>query len=209
MNRKAFLLGFFSIGGQVLLLRELVASFNGDELFIGTALFGWLVAVAIGAGFGGMKKIKISTLALFIVGALLLPLSIALTRLSPLLRISAPGEVIRFSTAVILSMAAMLPVGFLSGWIFPAITREGHRPAKSIVQVYLFEGIGAFVGGVAIAALTGFIFSTLAMAYALGCVVLFLYLMPFDNRKIIVTIPILLLVLVGIKISIPFLDVRL
>ena len=209
MNRKAFLLGFFSIGGQVLLLRELVASFNGDELFIGTALFGWLVAVAIGAGIGGIKKINAGTLILFIVGVLMLPLSIVLTRLSPLIIISSPGEVIPFSTAALLSMAAMFPVGFLSGWIFPAITREGHRPAKSIVQVYLFEGIGAFVGGVAIAALTGFIFTTLAMACALGCVTLFLYLMPFDNRKIIVITPILLLVLVGIKISIPLLDTEL
>lgn len=209
MNRKSFLLGFFSIGGQVLLLRELVASFNGDELFIGTALFGWLVAVAIGAGIGGIKKLKINALTLFIIGAILLPLSVILTRLSPLLIISVPGEVIPFSVAVLLSMAAMFPVGFLSGWIFPAITREGHRPAKSIVQVYLFEGLGAFVGGAAIAALIGFIFSTLAMACALGCVVLFLYLMPFDNRKIIVILPILLLVLVGIKISIPFLDTRL
>jgi hypothetical protein len=44
MRRLAFLLGFYSACGQVLLLRELVSSFNGDELFIGTALFGWLAA---------------------------------------------------------------------------------------------------------------------------------------------------------------------
>ena len=53
MNRQGFLLGFFSTGAQVLLLRELVSSLNGSELFIGTALFGWLIAVAAGAYLGG------------------------------------------------------------------------------------------------------------------------------------------------------------
>ncbi|PKK82626.1 MAG: hypothetical protein CVT49_12815 [candidate division Zixibacteria bacterium HGW-Zixibacteria-1] len=209
MNRKAFLLGFFSIGGQVLLLRELIASFNGDELLIGTALFGWLIAVAGGAGLGGIRKIKIKALPLFIIGAILLPSSIITARLGPLFAISVPGEVVPFSTAALLSIAAMIPVGVISGWLFTAITREGHRPAKSIVQVYLLEGIGAFIGGVAIAALVGIVYSTLAMAFALGVVMLTLYLMPVGNRKIYIILPTLLAILVVIKMIIPTLDIYL
>ena len=61
MNRKAFLLGLLSIGGQTLLLKELVSSLNGDELFIGTALFGWLISIAIGAYLGGRRTIRINS----------------------------------------------------------------------------------------------------------------------------------------------------
>ena len=49
MNRDGFLLGFLATATQVLLLRELVAAFGGSELFVGTALFGWLLWVAAGA----------------------------------------------------------------------------------------------------------------------------------------------------------------
>jgi hypothetical protein len=92
MNRKAFLLGFYSIGGQVLLLRELVSSLNGDELFIGTALFGWLISVAIGAYLGGRARLGVRATILFTIGALFLPVVIIAARLSPLLVTDIVGE---------------------------------------------------------------------------------------------------------------------
>ena len=148
MNRKAFFLGFFSTGGQVLLLRELVASFNGDELFIGTALFGWLLTVALGAFWGGRLRKLIPSSGLFIIGVLILWSDIILTRLSPMLLGKIPGEIFPFTTAALLSIIFMAPVGVISGWLFTAITRESRTEATvSIVTVYLYEGVGAFVGG--------------------------------------------------------------
>ena len=175
MNRKAFLLGFFSTAGQVLLLREMISSFNGDELFIGTALFGWLISVAVGAGLGGRGKRRITPVVLFLAGLILLPVMIVAARLCPLLITEVAGEVIPFSLAAIFSIVLMIPVGIVSGWLFPVITGEGHRPSASIVKVYLFEGIGAFAGGVIIALLIGVVYSTLAMALVLGIIVLLIY----------------------------------
>jgi len=172
MNRKAFLLGFYSIGGQVLLLRELVSSLNGDELFIGTALFGWLVSVAVGAYLGGRPRLKIGSTALFMGGIILLPIMLIAVRLSPLVVTDLVGEIIPFSSAAVISSIMMLPVGIISGWLFPSITREGPTPAGSIVKVYLLEGIGAFVGGAAILILVGGILSALQMAVAVGVIVL-------------------------------------
>jgi len=206
MNRKAFLLGFFSIGGQVLLLRELVASFNGDELFIGTALFGWLLAVALGASFGGNKKINIGSEPLFVVGVILLPLMIIVARLCPLLVTDSPGEIIGFSTAAFFSVLIMVPVGTISGWLFTAITREGHRPAASIVRVYLFEGIGAFIGGVIIAALVGLVYSTLAMTIALGIIVIVLNRLPEKKSHIYFTAGSMAVLLIACWGGIPYLD---
>ncbi|MEW5995586.1 MAG: hypothetical protein AB1744_14480, partial [Candidatus Zixiibacteriota bacterium] len=84
MNRRAFLLGFYAIGSQALLLRELMSSLNGDELFIGTALFGWLLAVALGAYLGGRAAAAVRAEHLLIFGSFMLPLVVAVTRLTPL-----------------------------------------------------------------------------------------------------------------------------
>ncbi len=183
MNRKGFFLGFYSIGGQVLLLRELVSSLNGDELFIGTALFGWLVSVAAGAYLGGAARLKVGSRGLFIGGALLLPVVVVAARLSPLAVSDVVGEIIPFSTAAVISTVMMLPLGIISGWLFTSITREGRTPAVSIVQVYLFEGIGAFVGGVLITLLVGDIVSTLEMSVLLGVVILAANLSSYRKRK--------------------------
>ncbi|UCD94779.1 MAG: hypothetical protein JSU69_01640, partial [Candidatus Zixiibacteriota bacterium] len=188
------------------MLRELVASFNGDELFISTALFGWLISVAFGASVGGRKKLKVSPGTLFSIGVILLPVMIAIVRLCPLVISDVTGEVIPFTTAAFFSILAMIPLGVISGWLFPAITREGHRPAASIVQVYLFEGIGAFIGGVVVAALIGFIFSTLGMALALGVVVTGLYGLPRTVRSTIIQVGAVLAVLIAVWVAAPAVD---
>ncbi len=209
MKRKAFLLGFFSVGGQVLILRELVSSFNGDELFIATALFGWLMAVAAGAIFGGRKNSRIRAGTLFWLGALLLPAMIIVTRLCPVPVTDVVGEVIPFSRAALLSIVLMIPIGFISGWLFPVITREEHRPAASIVQVYLFEGIGAFIGGVMIAALIGNIFSTLAMAMTFSVIFLCFYYLPAGRVGMATMMISILIVLMAVRLLIPKADLKL
>jgi spermidine synthase len=172
MNRQGFLLGFFSTGAQVLLLRELVSSLNGSELFIGTALFGWLIAVATGAYLGGRANVNAKSPALFGIGALLLPTLIITTRLSPLLATNVVGEIIPFSTATIISIMVTLPVGLLSGWLFTAILKSYRTDAGLIMRLYFVEGIGAGVAGIVITLLVGAVLSTLAMAAAITLVVL-------------------------------------
>ncbi len=172
MNRQGLLLGFFSTGAQVLLLRELVSSLNGSELFIGTALFGWLIAVATGAYLGGRANVNAKPIALFGMGALLLPALIIATRLSPLLVTSVVGEIIPFSTAAIISIVVTLPVGLLSGWLFTAILKDHRADAGSIMRLYFVEGIGAGVAGIVITLLVGAVLSTLAVAVTMALVVL-------------------------------------
>ena len=170
MNRRAFLLGFYATGGQVLLLRELVSSLNGDELFIGTALFGWLVALAAGAWLGGRCRSGPSSKRLLAGGAVLLPAVIVITRLAPNALGGTTGEIVPFCVAAVISIVAMLPVAFLAGWLFPVITREGRTASASIVRVYFFEGVGAFVAGIAIVVLVGNFLSTLGTALVLSLI---------------------------------------
>ena len=133
MKRQGFALGVLSIGGQVLLLRELVSSLNGDEIFLGTALFGWLVAVAAGAYLGGRIGHGINLSRLFALGAILTLVMIIAARLSPLAVTDFTGEIVPLSAAVAISFAAMCPVGFISGRLFPAITQRIIFPATEAI----------------------------------------------------------------------------
>ncbi|RKX19964.1 MAG: hypothetical protein DRP51_06530 [Candidatus Zixiibacteriota bacterium] len=206
MNKKAFLLGFFSVGGQVLLIRELVAGFSGDELFIGTALFGWLLAVALGSYLGGKKANPLKADFLFISGAILLPVSIIAIRLSSTILNYSIGEIIPFGLATLISILLTFPTGFISGILFSSVSREGYRPAASINRVYLFEGIGAFVGGVAVTALIGPVFSNLSMAVALGIIVILFGLVSLNGRAVYVTAFVSLLMLIAVKYMVPKFD---
>jgi len=200
MTRQAFLLGFYSIGGQVLLLRELTASYRGDELFIGFALFGWLLAVALGAYLGGNHHLKLKPAPLFTAGVIFLPASIIALRFSPLVYGDIIWETVPISTAALIAIILMLPVGLISGWLFPVINRQGHRPSEAIIRAYLFEGIGAFVGGVAIVALVGWVYSTLAMSLAIGILVLgFLFVAP--NKRNAVPLSAILIILLAVIMS--------
>lgn len=171
MNKgKSFLLGFFSVAGQVLLLRELVSSLNGDELFIGLALFGWLLAVAFGSYVGGRDVRQPRAATLFAGGCVILCVMIPTIRLSPLVVGNVAEQVIPFSTAGGMAILLMLPLGFISGWLFSVIAREGWGSEGSVVTVYLWEGVGAFVGGVLIALLSKGVLSNMALALAVAVV---------------------------------------
>lgn len=171
MNQKAFLLGFFSIAGQILLLREVVSSLHGNELFIGTAFCGWMITISIGAGIGGRGRWLKST-SLFIIGLVLLPASIVAIRLMPTLFISVPGQYLPFYISILISMVVMIPISLISGMLFPVISNEGHRPAASIARVYLFEGLGAFLGGALMAVSLGWVVSSLQAGFIIALVVI-------------------------------------
>ncbi len=184
MKRNAFLLGFYATGGQVLILRELVSSLNGDELLIGTGLFGWLLWVALGAYLGGRASIRSNFSVLFSLGAVLLPLSIILTRLAPMIATGTVGEIIPFSYAALISVIAMFPVAIISGWLFPVICRRGSDARESIVLVYLLEGIGAFVVGWVVVLLVGSVLSTLGMSIALAVTIIGASLIVYRLRPL-------------------------
>ncbi|MFH2054943.1 MAG: hypothetical protein ABIJ61_03205, partial [bacterium] len=170
MKRLAFLLGCFSVGGQVLLLRELLAAFGGDELLLGTAFCGWLSAVALGAWLGGRAGSKTRPLTLFIGGAIILPMTLLAVRLSPAILATIPGEAISFPLASLASILLMLPVAAICGALFPAISNLAIESREAILTVYLWEGIGAFAGGLLSALLLGGLLTTMATVLLLALI---------------------------------------
>ncbi|MEP0829131.1 MAG: hypothetical protein HRF51_11475 [bacterium] len=164
MKRQAFFLGLFSVGAQVLILREVVSTLNGRELFIGISLFAWLVTVALGAFWRGREKRRLRSESLFLIGAFLLPIVLLAIRLSPLMLGSFPGEVIPLGVALLIATIVIFPIGLISGGLFSTITSGGFKPAAAVAEVYLFEGWGAFAGGIAVTALLSLSVTGLSIA---------------------------------------------
>ncbi len=199
MIYRAFALGLFAITGQVLLLRVLVSNLNGNDLFIGIALFSWLIAVAVGAYIGGKGHRPFYLIILFIVGVVVTPAILIVIKLSPVWVTSVAGEYIPFTSAMIISLLAMIPVGIISGWLFPVIAHAEVRTRRSIVYVYLWEGIGAFVGGLIIVCLTD-VFSILQISIVMGMITMLFCLIAvrsFSYGSKIIKIVSLLILTVG------------
>ena len=94
-------MGFSGIVSQILLLRELLIIFSGNEIYIGVILANWLILEAIGSFFLGKRiekvKQKIETFVFVqIIFSISLPLAIYLTRSLQGLIIDVPGEGLGF-----------------------------------------------------------------------------------------------------------------
>jgi spermidine synthase len=153
------LFGAYALLAQVILLRELLVVFYGNEICLGLIFSCWLFWISIGAWIarrisdlldpGRSLTIWILSLALL---PLFLPIQIYLIRvLREILNIST-GEWIPFFPMVLSVLCILIPISFIIGFSFPAACRvlppEGTG-AVSIVRVYINEDLGSIVVGVA------------------------------------------------------------
>ena len=152
-------MGFSGIVAQVLLLRELLIVFSGNEFIIGIILANWLIIEAAGSFLLGryIESIKRRVEAFVVVQMLFsisLPLMVYLTRsLRPILGV-APGEGLGFLQILGSSFFILLPVTLPHGALFTfgCKLHSGYsriRQARSVGKVYLYETLGTIAGGLA------------------------------------------------------------
>ncbi len=171
------LIGFAAIIGQILLIRELLVIFYGNELSTAIILASWLIWTSLGSVTLGRIADTISqkhrTFALVqLVLAFLLPSSILAVRLSRILWSIPVGEVVDLVTMMGISFAILAPFCFLSGFLF-ALGCSLHSEAtggrgKSVGTVYLLEAIGSGIGGIAFAALFVHFLNHLQTSFAIS-----------------------------------------
>lgn len=147
-----FILGVISVIGQVIILREVTATFYGNEFFMGVVLASWIGWVALGTlKFSKLVKISKKILCLtFALIALLLPLEILIIRLSKNL-LSHVGEIPNLSLSFLLAILITAPLPLILGLMFPLANRVGAGlvSAHSVSRAYLYEIIGFISGGLA------------------------------------------------------------
>ena len=152
------IMGFSGIIAQILLLRELLITFYGNELSIGIVLANWLVLEAFGCFFLGkmverFKRPLQGFVGLQIIFSLSLPLVIYLTRILKEVIGVAAGEGLGLISILYSSFFILLPVSISHGALFTfgckIYSLYFKQNAKSIGQVYIYETLGTIVGGIA------------------------------------------------------------
>jgi len=149
--------GLSGIVAQVMLLRELLVSFYGNELTLGLILANWVILEAFGVFIIGkfIDKIKNKInifIILQIIFSLTLPLSIYLSRTVKSVLGVPFGEAIGLSAIFYSSLLIMLPVSFCHGALFSCgckiYSSYTKDSASSIGKIYAWETIGTIIGGI-------------------------------------------------------------
>ncbi len=151
--------GLSGIVAQVMLLRELLVSFYGNELTLGLILANWIILEALGVLIIGkfMDKIrnKINTFVILqIIFSLALPLCIYFSRIVKSILGVPFGEAMGLGTIFYSSLLIMFPVSFCHGALFSCgckmYSSYNKDSSSSIGKIYAWETIGTLIGGIVI-----------------------------------------------------------
>ncbi|MBU1869529.1 MAG: hypothetical protein KJ818_03565 [Candidatus Omnitrophica bacterium] len=149
-------IGSSGIAAQIILLRELLVSFYGNELTVGVILANWILIEAIGVYWMGriLSRAKNPVNLFFIlqfIFSLTLPASVYFARTFKTFSGIPFGEGIGISAIFIYSFLIILPVGLSHGALFSTACGlfnfiSGER-FRSIGKAYALEMIGTVLGG--------------------------------------------------------------
>lgn len=159
-----FALGFSSIAVQVVLVREFLSVFYGNELVIGIILFNWMILTGIGSLLGRSNKkfhSEKKVILLLIISIAIFPLLIAFS-LNYFRNIIFPvGVVLNINEIFLLSTLLLLPFCITSGFSFTflASSISKYSSANLIDKVYALESFGSVVGGLLMSLLLTFLLS--------------------------------------------------
>lgn len=149
--------GFFSILGQVVILRELNVAFYGTELIYILSFGFWLIGTAIGAAIGRRsfipKEKNIHTLLLF--SALIILIDIVFIRCIRKIFGAVEGGYLPFLIQVVALILALLPVSLISGLLFQYIAKKFVTENETLAKAYAIESAGGVLGGLSSTLLIG------------------------------------------------------
>ncbi len=148
------LTGFAASVGQILMIRELLVLFYGNELSAGLVLAAWMLLFAGGSGLGAISARRVQApeagLGLGIVAlALVLPLSVIGVRAWPLVWDLPAGEILAPLHILGMAFFSVAPFCLIAGFLFPLSWAGflGVAPARQSPLIYLGEALGAGLGG--------------------------------------------------------------
>lgn len=150
------IVGLSGIIAQVILLRELLVNFQGNELTLGIILSNWILLEAAGA-YGGGKIIawaRNKTGVLLIFQGLfisLLPFSVYLAKIIKPFLGSGFGETLGIQDVFLGSFLVILPTAFCHGALFSSLCKISSERSQdrslSIGNTYSLETAGTIIGG--------------------------------------------------------------
>ena len=152
------LIGFTATVAQIVLLRELMIVFCGNEISLGLMLACWLLWTALGSSLLGRVATWASNPAKLMATlqtllALLFPATILAVRASRSLFHALPGELLGPTPIFLTCLLTLICFCAVSGWVFVAGSRfhaheSGSSAPVAVNSVYLLEAAGSALGGI-------------------------------------------------------------
>ncbi len=152
------LIGFSAVIGQIVLMRELIVVFNGNEISLGIMLATWLFWTAAGSSLSsslalGANNARRAVAALECLLAASLPPTIWALRASKTIFQTVPGELVGPLPMLLASLACLSLFCLVSGALFVVAARMAEaecavsaRAAAS--SAYMLEAVGSGLGGI-------------------------------------------------------------
>jgi len=152
LKKSAFLLGTTTMIAQIILLREFLTVFNGNELVIGIVLSNWMVLTGIGAYIGKrpLKRTNSSSVTIFTLLLLTVLPFITLFLINFLKnKIFPVGALISVFQIFFASLLLLIPLCFASGFLFTFISKSYSeiKNKNETGSVYGIESAGSIAGG--------------------------------------------------------------
>ncbi|MEZ5198767.1 MAG: fused MFS/spermidine synthase [Bacteroidales bacterium] len=152
LKYSLIILGFTAIVTQIIIIREFLSVFSGNELVVGVLLANWMLLTALGAYLGKFfKSFEIKFDYLIISQLLMGILPIMSVYLLYFLKFDMypPGKMIALMDITIGSIFLLLPFCLISGSLFTIVSSLLSAVTKSNVinQVYSLEAFGSIIGG--------------------------------------------------------------
>jgi len=152
------LVGFSAVIGQIVLMRELIVVFNGNEISLGIMLATWLLWTAAGSGLASRflhsrSKARTAVAVLeCLLGVSLLP-TIWMLRASRAFFQTVPGELVGPVPMLVTSLICLSVFCLLSGYLFAVAARMYQEECAVSGRVatssaYLLEAAGSGFGGI-------------------------------------------------------------
>ena len=176
------LLGFSAVIAQIVLMRELIVVFNGNEISLGIMLATWLFWTAAGSSFcskflprnSDARRVVASLECIF---AVALPVTIWALRASKSILQTVPGELVGPLPMLVASLVSLSVVCFASGALFVAAARlykeQGATSARfAVSSAYLLDAAGSGIGGL----LAGIVLLRFFQPFQIAAIVLVLNL---------------------------------
>jgi len=158
LNLSLILKGLIAIIMQIVIIRELLVVFNGNELTIGIILAVWLLLDAFGSGILGKlvkktRRIEESYILLQLITLFTLPLCILFVRLSRNIFGLLPSELINLFQMFLYAFLATIFFSVFDGMQFALGCKLAAHLNKHDIHasghVYILEAVGMLLGGIA------------------------------------------------------------
>jgi len=187
-----FVIGLSGIVAQIIILRELLVNFYGNELTVGIILANWVMLEAIGVFLLGrlIEKIKNKLNAFIVLNvlfALILPSCVYLARVFKVISGIPFSEAVSLSAVFISSLMIVLPAAFLHGALFSCgckVYSLAGNQERSIGKVYTWETLGTISGGVLLAYVLIPLINSFQIVFIVSLLNLFLSLNLISARRV-------------------------